>query len=141
MKLTYMLDTCICSFIMREHPIEVLRKLQQVSEKHRVVISAITYSEMRYGAVSKKASPKHTQWIDEFVKRLDAILPWDSEAVDQSAQVKKQLNEAGTPIGNNDIAIAGHALAADCILVTNNIREFKRVDSLIIEDWVNEALT
>lgn len=137
MKHTYMLDTCICSFIMREHPIEVLQKLQAVSGYHQIVISAITYSEMRYGAVSKRTSPKVNDWINQFVNRLDAILPWDAQAVDQSAQIKKQLCEAGTPIGSNDMAIAGHALATGSIVVTNNTREFNRVRGLKVEDWVN----
>lgn len=137
MKQTYMLGTCICSFIMREHPVVVLKKLQTVSEKHWIVISAITYSEMRYGAISRKASPKVNQWIDQFITRLDAILPWDEKAVDCSALVKKQLSELGTPIGANDIAIAGHAMAAGSIVVTNNTREFCRVVGLRVEDWVD----
>ena len=137
MKQRYMLDTCICSYIMRQHPIEVLQKLQVVSEQNSIVISAITYSEMRYGAIGKKASPKHNQWVDDFVSRLDAILPWDAQAVDRSALVKKQLSDAGTPIGANDTAIAGHALATGSIVVTNNTREFDRVIGLSVEDWVN----
>lgn len=130
-----MLDTCICSFIMREQPISVLQRLQAAVEtQHRIVISAITYAEMRYGAIGKKASPKHATLVDEFLKRVDTVLPWDTAAVDASAAVKKQLNDAGTPIGANDTAIAGHAIATGCVLVTNNIREFKRVDGLNYED-------
>lgn len=137
-KTTYMLDTCICSFIMREHPIAVLQKLQSVvSQQHRVVISAITYSEMQFGLIGKKASPKHAILVEEFLKRIDAILPWDIAAVDASTQVKKSLMNKGTPIGNNDNAIAGHAIAANCVLVTNNVREFGRVDGLVLEDWVH----
>lgn len=56
----YMLDTNICSFIMREHPETVIRLLEQaVLRRHRVVVSAITYAEMRFGAIGKKASPRH----------------------------------------------------------------------------------
>ncbi|KZY95981.1 twitching motility protein PilT, partial [Oleiphilus sp. HI0072] len=91
----------------------------------------------RYGAISRKASPKVNQWIDQFITRLDAILPWDEKAVDCSALVKKQLSELGTPIGANDIAIAGHAMAAGSIVVTNNTREFCRVVGLRVEDWVD----
>lgn len=136
-KITYMLDTCICSFIMRHHPISVLERLQkEVEAGNNIVISAITYSEMRFEAIGKKASPKHNVLVDEFISRLDEILPWNSEAVEASAAIKKSLNNAGTPIGNNDICIAGHAVAEDCILVTNNTREFKRVNNLKLEDWV-----
>ena len=136
MKSTYMLDTCICSFIMREQPLAVLQRLADtVSQQHRIVISSITYAEMRFGAIGKKASPKHTLLINEFITRLDAILPWDKTAVDATATVKLQLSNAGIPIGANDTAIAGHAIAENCILVTNNLREFNRVAELIVEDW------
>ena len=133
---TYMLDTCICSFIMREQPALVLRRLQDaVESKHRIVISAITYAEMRYGTIGKKASPKHAKLINAFIHRVDSILAWDADAVDSSTKVKQQLMKEGTPIGNNDTAIAGHAIATRSILVTNNIREFECVEGLNYEDW------
>lgn len=134
---TYMLDTCICSFIMREHPDAVIRRLSaEVERGNRIVISAITYAEMRYGQVGKKASPKHKVLVDEFARRLDAVIAWDLRAVDATVEVMRQLNAAGTPIGPNDTAIAGHAIAIGCTLVTNNVREFSRVPGLVYEDWV-----
>lgn len=137
-KITYMLDTCICSFIMREQPIEVLQKLQLVVGKgHRIVISAITYQEMQYGLLGKKALPKHAVLVEEFLKRIDDILPWDKEAVDATTEVKRDLMAKGTPIGNNDSAIAGHAISTGATLVTNNTREFQRVSGLKVEDWVH----
>ncbi len=135
--ITYMLDTCICSFIMREHPASVIQRLTaEVEQGNRIVISAITYAEMRYGQIGKKASIKHKTLVDEFVKRLDAVLPWDQRAVDATVEVMRLLVKAGTPIGPNDTAIAGHAVAIGCTLVTNNVREFGRVPGLIYEDWV-----
>lgn len=135
---TYMLDTCICSFIMRERPESVLQRLADaVARNDRIVISAITYAEMRYGQIGKKASPKHEQLVDEFVRRLDQVLPWDRGAVDATIEIKRQLTMAGTIIGGNDTAIAGHAIASGCILVTNNVREFSRVPGLNYEDWVH----
>lgn len=139
MKKTYMLDTNICSFIMREQPEAVISRLEQtVLRNHRIVVSAITYAEMRFGAIGKKASPRHGQLVDAFCARLDAILSWDRAAVDATAKVKAVLAAAGTPIGPNDTAIAGHAIAAGLILVTNNTREFARVPGLILEDWCNK---
>ncbi|WP_241545657.1 type II toxin-antitoxin system VapC family toxin [Vibrio vulnificus] len=137
-KINYMLDTCICSFIMRENPITVLEKLQAVvSKQHRIVISAITYQEMQYGLLGKKASQKHAVLVAEFLKRIDEIMPWDKLAVDATTKVKRDLMANGTPIGDNDTAIAGHAIAAGCVLVTNNTREFQRVEGLKLEDWVH----
>ncbi|EAA7605500.1 type II toxin-antitoxin system VapC family toxin [Salmonella enterica] len=137
MSKTYMLDTCICSFIMREQPEAVLKRLEQtVLRRHRIVVSAITYAEMRFGCTGKKASPRHAQLVDAFCSRLDAVLAWDRAAVDATTEIRAILAAAGTPIGSNDAAIAGHAIASGAILVTNNVREFERVPGLQYEDWV-----
>lgn len=135
-----MLDTNICSFIIREKPASVLRRLQEaVQSRSRLVISAITYAELLYGANSKKASPKLIHIVREFVERMDEVLPWDQKAVEQSAVLKKTLETMGTPIGGNDVAIAGHALSAQCVLVTNNVGEFSRVPDLQVQDWVERS--
>ena len=135
---TYMLDTCICSFIMRERPESVLQRLAaEVARNNRIVISAITYAEMRYGQMGKKASPRHKTLVDEFVTRLDEVLPWNRSAVDATIEVKQILTQSGQGIGDNDTAIAGHAIAMGCTLVTNNVREFSRVEGLSYEDWVH----
>lgn len=122
---------------MREHPEAVIKRLAvEVEQGNRIVISAITYAEMRYGQIGKKASAKHKMLVDEFVKRLDAVLSWDQRSVDATVEVMRVLAKAGTPIGANDTAIAGHAIATGCTLVTNNVREFGRVPGLVYEDWV-----
>ncbi|MCS3434256.1 putative nucleic acid-binding protein [Klebsiella sp. BIGb0407] len=64
------------------------------------------------------------------------MLSWDRAAVDATTEIKAALAAAGTPIGPNDTEIAGHAFAAGAILVTNNTREFERVQSLMLEDWI-----
>lgn len=111
-----------------------------VEHKNKIVISAITYAELRYGAIGKKASPKHNLIVDRFIERIDAVLPWDMAAIDATVNIKKYLAERGTPIGSNDAAIAGNAIAAGCLLVTNNIREFERVPDLQVEDWTVNPL-
>ncbi len=134
---TYMLDTCICSFIIREHPVSVLQRLvDEVAQNNQIVISVITYAEMRCGQIGKKASPKHKALIDGFIQRLHAVLSWDQAAVDATVEVKTQLTKVGLVIGENDTAIAGHAIASSCVLVTNNLREFNRVPGLTYQDWV-----
>jgi tRNA(fMet)-specific endonuclease VapC len=75
--------------------------------------------------------------VDEFLRCLGAVLPWDVAAVDAASKVKKTLSDAGTPIGGNDTAIASHAISNDSILVTNNTRGFSRVAGLKLEDWVH----
>ncbi|CAM4153052.1 PIN domain-containing protein [Serratia silvae] len=123
-KDTDMLDTNICSFIMREQPEAVIKRLEQaVLRNHRIVVSAITYAKMRFSAIGKKVSPRN--WLTH---SAPAWMP--SRPGDATTEVKAALS------GPNDTAIAGHAIAADAILVTNNTREFARVPDLKLEDWV-----
>ncbi|HPY42003.1 MAG TPA: VapC toxin family PIN domain ribonuclease, partial [Thiolinea sp.] len=70
--------------------------------------------------------------------RLDAVLPWDQAAIDEAAIIRRTLSDLGTPIGANDTAIAGHALAMNAVLVTNNLREFERAPNLVLEDWTQD---
>ncbi|HBQ0742951.1 TPA: type II toxin-antitoxin system VapC family toxin [Klebsiella pneumoniae] len=122
---------------MREQPAAVLKRLEQGGLRgDRIVVSAVTYAEMRFGATGTNASPRHIQLVDAFCARLDAILPWDRAAVDAATDIRVALRRAGTPISPNDTAIAGHAIAASAVLVTNNVREFERVPGLVLEYWV-----
>ena len=63
----------------------------------------------------------------------------NAAAVDETSRIRVKLASLGTPIGNNDAAIAGHAMVANAVLVTNNVREFERVPGLRIEDWTIPA--
>ena len=134
----YMLDTNMCSFLIRKRPEYLLDKLQKtVVSGHQVVISSITYAELTFAAINKKASPKMPGIVTEFVERLDVVISWDKKAVEASTAIKKKLESVGTPISHNDIFIAGHCISIDTILVTDNVREFKRVESLELENWVD----
>jgi tRNA(fMet)-specific endonuclease VapC len=75
--------------------------------------------------------------VTEFVERLDEVLSWDKKAVEASTTIKKKLESAGMPISHNDILIAGHCISINAILVTDNVREFKRVEDLVLENWVD----
>ena len=136
----YMLDTNICSFIMRERPVVVLDRLQAAVEgQDSIVISVITYYEMLLGTIGRNASPRHAALVEAFVSRVSDILPWDRMAAEEAWGIGMYLGARGATIGGNDSMIAGHALAAQCILVTNNTREFSRVTGLRVEDWATEG--
>ncbi|MCL2090776.1 MAG: type II toxin-antitoxin system VapC family toxin [Micrococcales bacterium] len=136
----YMLDTNICSFLMRRQPAGLLdRVAQAAADGHTLVVSAITYAEMRFGAIGRKASPRHVRLVDEFVRRLDGVLAWDAAAVDEIVRVRQELAAVGRPISDNDSAIAAHARYVGAVLVTNNLREFGRVADLTVEDWSTDA--
>lgn len=132
-----MLDTNICSFIMRENPKSVKEKLDKArADGISIVISAITYAEMMMGSIGKKAPAKLPVQIASFVERLDGILPWSRVAIEESVTIARNLSAGGEQIGINDTYIAGHAIAENCVLITNNTREFSRVKGLTLEDWV-----
>ena len=133
----YMLDTDTCSFIIRKHSPRIIDRLESAERSRaRIVISAITYAEMRYGEIGSKAPARLAADICDFLDCLDEILPWNAEAVDRTIEIRKELARLGTPIGVNDAAIAGHAVTAGAILVTNNTREFSRVQGLRIDNWL-----
>lgn len=132
----FMLDTDICSYVIRRRPEAVRERLRQAAARgDRIVISAVTYFEMRRGAASPKASPRLGGEIDAFCARLHAVLPFDRAAADAAAALHAALAARGLAIGSNDTLIAGHALAAGCTVVTNNTREFGRVEGLVVADW------
>ncbi|MBE1255154.1 MULTISPECIES: PIN domain-containing protein [Enterobacterales] len=134
MNRTYMLDTRFCAFILREQPEAVLGRLEQaVLRGHRIVISAVTWAELSQAA--REDSPATQALADAFCASLDAVLPWDRAAVDATTEIKAALAATGTPLGPNDAAIAGHAIAAGAVLVTRNGEEFERVPGLILQDW------
>jgi tRNA(fMet)-specific endonuclease VapC len=140
MSTVYMLDTNICSFIIRKRPPVLLERLQSAAAKqHRIVISVITYYELLLGTIGRNASPRHATLVETFVVRLSAILSWDRAAAEEAIRIRTALSAKGTPIGGNDTMIAGHAIAADCVLITNNTREFCRVGNLRVEDWTQAA--
>ena len=123
-----MLDTNICSYIIRERPLAVAVRLESVGE---AMISCITDYELVRGALNQ---PRLFERVEQFLRRV-AVLAWDQAAARHAAQIWADLTVRGQRIGDNDILIAGHALAAGCTLVTNNTREFARVAGLQIEDW------
>jgi len=103
---------------------------------HDLTISAITYAELRLGAGRSGNPRKHDRLISEFCERLDAVFSWDAKAADSFAVLQVKLFKAGTPIGDNDTMIAGHALSVGAIVVTNNQKHFTKVKKLKVENWV-----
>jgi tRNA(fMet)-specific endonuclease VapC len=132
---SFMLDTNICSFLIRKRPPEIVHRLERLTPEHTIATSAVVYFELCAGANAKGSARLHGL-IAELVARLSGgVLPFDEKAAERAAAVDAALSAKGTRIGDYDIMIAGHALAAGCTLVTNNTKEFKRLKGLEIEDW------
>jgi tRNA(fMet)-specific endonuclease VapC len=131
---TYLLDTNICIYVLKNSPPRVLERLQAVG-RGAVALSVITVLELRQGAEkSERAAANHAR-LDHFLAPIK-ILTFDEEAAMVAARIRAHLERRGTPIGDLDSLIAAQALARDLILVTNNLREFERVPGLSTENWV-----
>ncbi len=129
-----MLDTNICIYIAKQAPAKVLEKFQSL-ELGTVSMSIITHGELLYG-VKKSQHPRKSEKILQELSHLIIPLPMTPEVARCYGDIRATLEKKGTPIGNNDLWIAAHAMAEKLILVTNNTKEFARVPKLNIENWV-----
>ena len=131
--LKYLLDTNIVIYVLKRRPKELLEIFN--TNASRMAISSITLSELIYGAEKSLNVDKNLEAIEEFVSHLD-VLPYEAKASQHYGQIKAALEKKGEIMGENDIHIAAHAISQGLILVTNNLREFKRVPNLALENWV-----
>ena len=128
-----MLDTDICIYIIKRKPLRVLERLGLI-QPGQLSMSAITFAELMNGA-------KKSQRVEANVSRLNAlgeileICSFDQQAAVAYGDVRSSLEKRGEVIGPHDLLIAAHALSLDRILVTNNEREFKRVEGLKVDNW------
>ena len=129
----YMLDTDICSYIMkRSHPL-VLKQLQRVAVAD-VCVSVITKSELLFGVEISPRRQHDEAALHAFLAHVDA-LDYPDRAASHYADIRANLKQRGMLIGANDLFIAAHARSLGLILVTNNTHEFGRVPNLILENW------
>ena len=133
--LPYMLDTNIVSYFIKGTNLPLYRRVKQVLQDQDAVISALTRAELRYGQALMAAGDKRRERIDLFLDDVPA-LPWTAAAADVYGQLKTQLRQQGTPIGELDTQIAAHALAENLVFVTHNTKHFEKVGGLRVEDWV-----
>ncbi len=129
----YMLDTDICSFILKRSNEVVLRRLKVVPPSD-VSISVITQSELLYGVEWSPRRDQDAAAVAAFLRHV-AVLDLSEAAAPHYAEIRAALRKSGEMIGANDLFIAAHARSIGAILVTNNTREFGRVGLLAIENW------
>ncbi len=131
--LKYMLNTNIVIYVIKKRPIRALK----VFNLHAglMCISCITYAELLHG-VEKSSKPEHNlRQVEDFISRLE-ILDYGLKAAAHYGDIRADLERKGAVIGINDLHIAGHARSESLVLVTNNLREFDRVDGLRLDNWV-----
>jgi len=128
-----MLDTNIVIYVIKRRPIEVLKTFNL--HTGQMCISMITLAELLLGA-EKSTNPEHNlRQVEDFYSRLE-VLEYGNKASAHYANIRAVLERNGEIIGVNDMHIAGHARSEGLALVSNNLREFERVEALRLENWV-----
>ncbi len=131
----YMLDTNIISHMIRYPDGQAVRQAALAGEKN-LCVSAVVASELRYGA-AKRGSDRLSALVESVLVRLD-VLPYDDTVSHGYATIRNELTRTGNLIGPVDLFIAAHAVVLDLTLVTDNIREFSRVNGLAVENWLSQ---
>ena len=129
----YMLDTNIVSELIRNPGGKAYQKVFDVGST-RICTSIIVACELKFG-ILKRQSYRLSAQVNSVLSTL-TVLPLDSPVDERYAEARALLERRGLPIGNNDLLIAAHALALDLTLVTANVREFRRVEGLRVENWL-----
>jgi len=133
----YLLDTNILIYLIKNRPPSVARRIDALGPDELLYMSFFTYAELLKGAERSTRKPQVLRRLDALTRQVPVIYHCTPAICNHYAEHAIRLKEAGTPIGANDLWIACHALAEDAILVTNNPREFERVQGLRLENWVD----
>ena len=129
----YLLDTNICIYVIKRKPIELLSVFNE--KAGQMAISSITLAELVHGVEKSQQQKNNRLILEDFISHL-AVLDYTAKAAQQYGIIRAELEQKGTPIGVNDLHIAGHAMSEGLVLVTNNEKEFGRVNGLKVENWV-----
>ena len=129
----YMLDTNICVYVIKKRPEQVLNRFMQY-DPGELCISAITLAELEYGIENSSMPERNRLALAMFLSGIQ-ILPFDDAATEEYGKIRAALRRQGTPVGANDMLIAAHAKAKGLTIVTNNTREFDRIEGLTVANW------
>lgn len=131
--LRYMLDTNIVIYVIKKKPLSALQVFNQ--EAGHMAISSITLAELLHGAEKSNAPARSLAVVEDFCSRLE-VLPYGPKAAQHYGNIRSALEKRGQTIGINDLHIAAHARSEGLTLVSNNLREFERVEALQMCNWV-----
>ncbi len=135
MQTQYLLDTNICIYIIKHQPEIVRQHFEKHLPNRNILISVITLGELRFGAEKSQHKEKALKVIDELTSMIQVVV-LDENVAAHYAEIRQALSSKGQIIGSNDLWLAAHARANNWIMVTNNEKEFSRVDWLKVENWV-----
>lgn len=129
-----MLDTNICIYLIKQQPPTVIERFL-AHPVGTIGVSSMTVAELAFGVNKSRQMAKNRLALEQFLAPLD-IAAFDHEAALVYGRLRARLETSGSPIGSMDLLIAAHALSLGVRLVTNNLREFRRVPGLKLENWV-----
>jgi tRNA(fMet)-specific endonuclease VapC len=131
--LKYLLDPNIVIYVIKHRPPEV----REVFNRHHghMAISAVTLAELLHGAEKSADPSRNLRVVEDFCSRLE-VLPYGVKAAQHCGHIRASLERRGQPIGVNDLHIAAHARSEGLTLVSNNLREFDRVEGLLTDNWL-----
>ena len=129
----YMLDTNIVAFAKNNRPEIVLERMRRFDPSD-LCVSVVTLAELEYGVFNSSNPERNQLALTLFLANIE-VVPFGDDAAVEYGRIRADLRRKGTPIGANDLMIAAHAKSLGMTLVTNNTREFARVEGLMLEDW------
>ena len=129
-----MLDTDTCAFIMRRTSEQLLARIQTVPLA-LLTMSVVTLAELLYGVQVSSMKKANRVAVDALTRHM-IVLDWTIAAAEHYAEIRADLKKRGQLIGANDLLIAAHARSLDFTVVTNNVKEFKRVRGLSVQNWL-----
>lgn len=130
--LRYLLDTNIVIYVIKRRPLSALALFNE--NAGHMAISSITLAELMHGAEKSNAPTRSLAAVEDFCSRLE-VLPYGPKAAMHYGNIRAQLESLGQTIGVNDLYIAAHARSEGLMLVSNNLREFERVEALQVANW------
>jgi tRNA(fMet)-specific endonuclease VapC len=131
--MNYLLDTNICIYIINRRSPSVLKRIQ-ARQPEQIAISTVTVAELEYGVAQSRQPDQNRVALLEFLLPFE-ILDFDQMAALEYGQIRSSLEKKGRPIGPMDMLLAAQAKSRNLVLVTNNEKEFRRVDGLHVENW------
>jgi tRNA(fMet)-specific endonuclease VapC len=129
-----MLDTNIISDLIRNPQGKAAKRIAKIAENNNICTSIIVAAELRYGC-AKSGSTRLLKAVEDLLGEID-VLPFDVPADAGYGGIRAELEQAGKPIGSNDLLIAAHAHASGATIITADTDEFKRVRGLSVENWL-----
>ncbi len=133
MGVRYLLDTNICIYVAKHNPPNVRARFA-AHAADALAMSVITFGELQHGAEKSQTRTRSLETLHQLVTLIQ-VMPLNEAVGRHYGEIRGALERAGQPIGNNDLWIAAHARAEGWVLVTNNEREFRRVEGLAVENW------